>query len=701
VPQGRLGVIGALAPVPVGPVTLGPVRWLLGCVALGVVLGALGWAAVGVRRALVPAWRGVPARLAEVVAALALLALGAHAAAGPGWFRPLVVLAVVLAVAAAAGVAARWAGARRDAGAPPGPEPFDEGWGGRGERIAAAVAVGLVGLGWCTHAADTYGRGMTEGDTLWYHATFALRFVQLERLWVFPGIATPVQDPFPANAQVLHALAFLPFGRDVLSPSVNLGFGGLALLAAVALGRTRGVGAAAALGAAMVMGLPTVAGTQPGQATNDVVCGALLLAAVALLVQQDLAPGPAVLSGAAAGLAISSKLTVALPVVVLGAGVVVLSAAARRVAPAVAWLAAAAPFPAFWLARNWALAGNPLPWYELRLGPWQLRRTVVMQAAESIADFFGRFSEARPIWSSGLHHAFGRLWPLVLVLALAGGGVAFLPGRRARERLAGVAALAAVVGYVRTPYTMMFAGGLFQDTIRYSFAVVLLGVTLAPLTAAALGGWARRGFVVVALGVVAVNLAAPRTERLAPFVAAAVPGVLAALAVAGAAAAVGVVLWRRGPAALRAAVAVGAAAALAGAGFALQRSYLPQRYVDAGLPLDPVNAWAAPRRHARLAVLGSLHFSPLLGAAAANDVRYLAGPDRGRNTCAGWRAAVAAARPGYLVVGEGGAFFFNPRRSWFDDDPALQRVAGGPGGVLYRVTGPLEVPCRSTAATSR
>lgn len=692
---------GALAEASVGPVTLAPTRWLLGCVALGAVLGTLGWAAVGVRRALVPAWRGVPARLAEVVAALALLALGAQAAGAPGWFRAPVVAVVVLALAAAAGGAARWVDARREPGARAGPEPLDEGWGGRAERVAGAVAAGLVGLGWCTHAADTYGQGMTEGDTLWYHATFALRFVQLERLWAFPGIATPVQDPFPANAQVLHALAFLPFGRDVLSPVVNLAFGGLALLAAVALGRTRGMGAAAALGAAMVMGLPTVAGTQPGQATNDVVCGALLLAAVAVLVQQDLAPGPAALSGAAAGLAISSKLTVALPVVVLGAGVVVLSAAGRRVAPAVAWLAAASPFPAFWLARNWALAGNPLPWYELRLGPWHLRRTVVMEAAESIADFFGRFSEARPIWASGLHHAFGRLWPLVLVLVLAGAAVAFLPGRRAVERLVGLVALAAVAGYVRTPYTMMFAGGLFQDTIRYSFAVVLLGVTLAPLAAAALGAPARRGFVVVALGVVAVNLAAPRAERLAPFVAAAVPGVLAAVAVAGAAGAVAVALWRRGPAAVRAAVAVGAAVALAGGGFALQRSYLPQRYVDAGLPLDPVNAWAAPRRQARLVVLGSLHFSPLLGAAAANDVRYLAGPARGRNTCTAWRTAVAATRPGYLVVGEGGAFFFNPRPSWFDDDPALRRVTGGPGGVLYRVTGPLEVRCRSTAAMRR
>lgn len=700
-----------------GPVALDPGRWLLGCAALATAGAALAWAAVGVRAALVPGWRGSPARLAEVVTGLALLSAAAQAVGGVGAFRPLPVLAAVVLTGVAAGAGARrWPRRRQGEPGPPAPDAdpgggdpaADQaagGWGSRTEVLVAVPAVVLVALGWVTHAAEAWRRGMTEGDTLWYHATFALRFVQLERLWVFPGIGAPVQDPFPANAQLLHALAFLPFDRDVLSPLVNLGFGALVLLAASVIGRTRDAGALALGGAALVMGLPTIAGTQPGQATNDVVCGALLLSAVAVLLHAAPTPGAAAVAGAAAGMALASKLTVTVPVAVLTVGMVVLAVRERRAGLAAAWVAAATPFPAFWFARNWDLAGNPLPWYDLAIGPWHLRRTVVMVSAESIADFLPRFGTARHLWAAGLGNAFGRAWPVVLVLVLGGTAIAFLPGRRPTERLAGLAAAGAVVGYVTTPYTMMFAGGLFQDTIRYSFAVLLLGVTLAALGAAGAGpGW-RTAFLATAVAVVALNLGAPRTERLAPFVPGRLPVVLAVLAVA---AVLAVTLWggrrRAVPGRVRwplALVGVATVVAVVGGGYLLQRAYLRHRYVDAGLPLDEANAHLGPVRGQRLAVLGTLHFSPLLGASAGNVVRYVDGPAGGRNTCDGWRRALGRAPADFVVVGEGGAFFFNPRPAWFDDHPSLRRVAGGPGGTLYRVGGPLAVRCGSRAATSR
>ena len=698
-----------------GPVALDPGRWLLGCGALATAVIALGWAAVGVRAALVPGWRGAPARLAEVVSGLALLSGAAQAVGGVGAFRPWPVLGAVVLTGVLAGVGSRWRCRRRPADpsppdpGPPGHEPIigggAGGWGSRAEVLVAVPAVTLVAIGWATHAAEAWRRGMTEGDTLWYHATFALRFVQLERLWVFPGIAAPVQDPFPANAQMLHALAFLPFERDVLSPLVNLGFGALVLVAASVIGRSRDAGALALGGAALVMGLPTIAGTQPGQATNDVVCGALLLAAVAVLLHAEPTPGSVAVAGAAAGMALASKLTVTVPVAVLTLGMLTLAVRARRAGLAAAWVAGAVPFPAFWFARNWDLAGNPLPWYDLAIGPWHLRRTVVMVSAESIADFLPRFGTARHLWATGLGHAFGQAWPVVLLLALAGSAIAFLPGRRPAERLAGGAALGAVVGYVTTPYTMMFAGGLFQDTIRYSFAVVLLGVTLAALGAAAGGpGW-RLVFLLTTAVVVALNLGAPRTERLAPFVAGRLPVVLAVLAVTATLAATGWAGRRRAaPGGARwpvVLVGVATLVAVVGGGYLTQRAYLRHRYVDAGLPLDPVNAHLGPMRGQRLAVLGTLHFSPLLGVSAGNTVRYVDGPAGGRNTCHAWRRALGRAPADFVVVGEGGAFFFNPRPAWFDDHPSLRRVAGGPGGTLYRVAGPLAVRCGSRAASSR
>src|SRR6185295_3705446 len=117
---------------------------------------------------------------------------------------------------------------------------------------------------------------------------------------------------------------------------------------------------------------PPLAGTHPGQASNDVAAAALVLTAVALVLHGRLAPAPTALAAVAAGLAVATKLTVLAPVGVLTVGVVLLTVRRHRLV-ALAWVLALALFGCFWFLRNLAVADSPLPWFDVELGPISLR----------------------------------------------------------------------------------------------------------------------------------------------------------------------------------------------------------------------------------------------------------------------------------------------------------------------------------------
>nr|MDQ3572656.1 hypothetical protein [Actinomycetota bacterium] len=68
---------------------LGTADYLLGVVELGIVLVALGWAAVRLRRALLPSWDGPPAWVAQVVLGLGVAVVVATALGTIGLFDPL------------------------------------------------------------------------------------------------------------------------------------------------------------------------------------------------------------------------------------------------------------------------------------------------------------------------------------------------------------------------------------------------------------------------------------------------------------------------------------------------------------------------------------------------------------------------------------------------------------------------------------
>ncbi len=177
--------------------------------------------------------------------------------------------------------------------------------------IAAAV---LVAAHWATGVQASWANGMSGFDTMWYHAPFAARFAAEGSI-----NALHFTDPeylhwfYPQNSELLHAAGILLFDHDLLSPLLNLGWLGLALLAAWCIGRPYGAAPLALLAVAVVLDTNTMVPREPGNAANDIGPIALLLASAAILVTgtrgRPAATGPLIVAGLAAGLALGTKLT--------------------------------------------------------------------------------------------------------------------------------------------------------------------------------------------------------------------------------------------------------------------------------------------------------------------------------------------------------------------------------------------------------
>jgi hypothetical protein len=126
---------------------------------------------------------------------------------------------------------------------------------------------------------------MDRTDSLWYHMPLAARFVQtgyLGHIYFFDPIF--LASFYPANSEVVHAVPLLFFDRDIVSPMLNLGWLGVALLAAWCIGRPYGLGPQALVGATIALGSQSLIEFQAGEALNDITGVAFTLAAAALLV---------------------------------------------------------------------------------------------------------------------------------------------------------------------------------------------------------------------------------------------------------------------------------------------------------------------------------------------------------------------------------------------------------------------------------
>ena len=532
---------------------------------------------------------------------------------------------------------------------------------------------------WTTHVAYAVGHGMTHPDTLWYHGPFAAQFVQEG---AFTGIESLGYDAarfFPFNSQLVHSLTILAYDRDIASPFVNLGWLALALLAAWCIGARRGLGHVSVAAAAVGLGLPIMTATQPGQASSDIACAALFLAALVLLLESELRPVPLALAGLATGMALSTKITVAVPVVVLVTAVAVLCAWRRQWVAAVVWSAAFVLTGTFWFFRDWVVSGNPLPWFELRLGPLHFARQIPPSSPSLAHDVLDPYAWDA-LYLDGVWQGLGRAWPAIVALLL-GPALALVIRQRRRwdavELVLGLVVLAGAVGYVVTPMTGGFS---FVFNLRYLSPILLLALAAIPLVMPA-------RMAPIALGVLAilvvVGATMPNREQVPAWPS---DAVLPSVLLVGAAIGLVAVAVRT-----RAFVRVGALAvvlAFLAFGFA-QRQYLDHRYVDAGLGTEEIDEYFRDVRHADVVVFGSDASLPFFGTDLSNHVRRgdLPPVDTGDSPCRTWRR-VLADKADYVVMLRGQfGYFVSPPDVAVAGDRAARPVLATTQGTVFEIDG--------------
>ncbi len=582
-------------------------------------------------------------------------------------------------------------------------------WGGRGLQIGIAIAASaFVFAHWGMPTLDALGEGIYGFDSQWYHLPFAARFAETGQVWDF-HYTTPVLLSwfYPANSELLHAAGMVVTGRDVLSPLMNLGWLALALLAAWCIGRPWGVGGFSVLGAFVVLDAGLLA-DQAGDARNDAMALALILAAAALIAQR-----PAAVAGSAlaAGMALGTRLTSLGPVAALTVGAIAIARPGRRLLTAAAWFVPLLLTGGLWYLRNLVATGSPLP-QVMSLGPLDLPgpdQALGGRPSFSVAHYLTDFAVWGDWFAPALRDALGLLWPLVLALAVIGAVLALMRGPTRAVRMLGVVAIVTALVYVVTPVTASGPEGEplgFGPNLRYLAPGLALALALLPVALSSFGSRARIA-AAVAVGAAAIAVAAePERWEGGNLALALALGCLIAIALAGIA-----LVARRGadePGAGRGAgpaVAIGLAviALLAtGAGYFAQRNYLEERYADPAAVLsnpglDAVFLWARGESGERIATNTTRQY-PLYGTDLSNHVQFVGveRPEGGfvaASDCESWRAAVDAGDYDYVVTA---------LDRIEDDGPRSHRSSPGPRAPRARpkfcVTA--RPPCSSSPARS-
>ena len=678
-------------------------EYLLGVGELSLALVAVGFGAWRLRGRLVPGWGGGPARLAEAVLALCLLLWVGELAGVLGLLEPLPVL--LGCVLAGAGAALLGRPANPAVPATPG-------------SLAAAIAVAVAALvfaAWAVPTRLSLEHGMYGGDTLWYHMPFAARFVQ-EASIVHLHFTDPLYLNwfYPQSSELLNGLGILLFRHhDVLSPLINLGFLGLALLAAWCAGRPFGVGALTVVAAAIVLDANLLVSRQAGLANNDIVGLALIIASAAFLLDRDPGSrGPPLLAGLAAGLAAATKLSFLAPGLALTAAAVFVAARGER--RQTAFLAGGGFVAAggFWYLRNLIAVGNPLPW--LKLGPLPSPERLI----EGRPDFsVAHYLTDTDIWGTffrpALEERFGELWWAVLALAAVGALGVLITARDRRQRAVGAVAVVAAIAYVVTPLGASGPEGQpvgFRLNLRYLAPALTLGLVILPMLSA-LAGPRRRWALLAVLAAVLVITDRPFSFLDEGLAAGAVALTLGA--VVAPAALIG--LRRRGLPLPVMLVGFAALAAIAiSLGYTEQRDYVRGRYassfpttyprqiLEAGL--GDTFRWASNVRDSKIALAGTtgaLFQYGLYGPDASNRVEFVgrAGPHGSFAPivgCADWRRAVNEGDYDYLVTTP----ILNQRReseeipspeaAWLRGDPSVVEIQRRGRYRVYEVRGPLD-----------
>jgi hypothetical protein len=661
---------------------LSALEYWRGVLLLAAISAAVLWGVVRLRRRLVPSWTGPLARTVEATLATGVVLGTAQLLALVRQLRPGVTMVAVGALGLL--IAALGAG--------PGEDRSSDGRRPSPLRLLAIGASAAVFAQWTAVTAMAFHGGMTQPDTLWYHGPFTARFLQERTLGDLERVGYSAARYFPLDNELLHALVAMPFrSSDLVSPVVNLGFLAMAIVAAAAVGQTVGRASLGVLGALVGLSFPALVAVDAGAASSDVPAAAFLMAAVAmLLATDDLEPTPVALGGLATGLALGFKLTVAVPVAVLTAGVLVLALRRRALAPALLWTGGLVAGAGAWFVRNLALTGSPLPYFDVSIGPLQLEAAATQDGPPLLDTLFDG-SAWRDVYLPAFDGSIGRAWPLVLAGAVLVVLVALLRGPAA-GKVGALAVAAAAVGHVVTPMT---GGFVFENNLRYLHPALALGGALLPVALARARPVVTGAAALAAGGLVVVNLASPDKTGFHRWPSehrplAVTVGVALALVVAAALTAVASGRWsvrRLLPIAL-----AGGTAALVVVGAIGHEGYADRRYQETELARIALYAPFADVRGQRVASVGHQDVYPLFGPDLSNHVERYTQADRRADVepCLAWRELLAEGFD-FLVVSA--PYFLNPMDLHLDElvgDPAAEQIVRTELGAVYRVEGRLD-----------
>ena len=736
--------------------------YLLSAAYLAAVALSLGFTAVRLRKRLLPTWESAPARLVEAVTSIALLIFLSEILGSVNLFYAgtLVAASILLAAIVLWKIPASPVGGGGVGGSPPhggcggqDPNPGSAsslrpeqravqgdpptpptGPAGRSAwSLAITVAViAVVFAHWGLTTKQALDRGIFNFDSLWYHLPFAVNMVQSHSVTGMHYTDTVFTNWFyPQNSELLHAVGILLTGRDTLSLFINFGWLALAFLAAWCVGRPYGRGHLTVVAAAILLECHTLLVREPGAAKNDLAAGALLLSAIAILVNAwaqrnageaeragaggrgSLPVGwPLAAAGLAVGLAAGTKVTVLAMAAALTVAVVALAPTGRRRAALGWWFVPALLSGGFWYLRNLVFAGSPLP-EVAHLGPISLPHPVQLQTARpgfSISHYATDTGVWRAYFLPGLHHAFGALWPLVVGGAAIAAALAIVRGRDRVVRWMGAVALFGMIAYLFTPLSAAGAQGhpvAFAINVRYVEAALLAGLVLLPLARVFDGE--RRQWALMA-GLLVVLVFTDRSDAVLRDPGRVFAWLLVAVAVLGPAA----LLYARSRGGGTRAIAAGFAAlaiVVVAIGYSVQRDYLRDRFRNAlaatGIPgenLDSAYRWARNVNGARIGLAGTtagfLQYG-FYGTDLSNRVVYLGakGPHGAFNaipTCRAFRVAVNAAGLDYLVT----APFLNfihtsepipsPEAGWLRGERAVTPIVRSGPVTVWKVRGRLD-----------
>jgi hypothetical protein len=717
---------------------IGAGTYVLTAAMLAAVVISVGFSALGIRRRLMPEWEGAPSHLVEALLAIALLIWISELLGVLQILYAWTLVPASLLLAVTVYIWTRTDLSRSDGELPPGGGP---GLGGsrtarpadspqnrdrtpRPHFLMSLVAIGVVAVvfaHWGLTAKDALDRGIFNFDSLWYHMPYAVEFAKSHSVTGFHPTETVLTNWFyPQNSELLHGVGVLLTQRDTLSLFINFGWLAVAFLAAWCVGRPYGRGPLCVASTAVVLECHTLVVREPGAGKNDVVAAALILAAIAILLNAASRSGgggrmvpvgwPLAAAGLAVGLAVGTKLTAVAIAAALTVAVIALAPPARRWAASGWWFGSALAAGGYWYLRNLIASGNPLPQAE-HLGPIGLPHPETLQSGRpdhSILHYATDTGVWHEYFAPGLHDAFGALWPLVVLGAVAGPIIALFWGRDRVLRLLGAAVVFGLLAYLVTPLGAAGAEGEpvgFAINIRFVLPAMLAGAALLPLAPfleRERAQWVAMAVLLVVL-VVTDRPDAVLRDPSRPF------GLLvAALAVLIPAALIYYFAWRPArPAAVLAGFA-GLALVVAAIGYPVQRHYLGDRFGPGseipGYGLDAAYVWARGQTDARIGLVGTTAGFVgygFYGTDLSNDVSYLGvtGPRGAYNaipTCSEFRDAVNDADLDYLVT----APFLNyihpdepvpsPEAGWLRGETAVRPVLRNGEVTVWRVKGQLD-----------